>query len=125
VITTFALYPAYYFCKNKFYHHFNIDSQGILLRHIFERIMNLFASEDPCDFWSNDPKQVISRDSESRGLSMLCVVTLSYFCYSYNFQQFKKTARAISVTTLAIFVLLLVAFPFIQKTVVNRTAENI
>lgn len=114
VITTFALYPAYYFY-----------SQGILLRHIIERIINLFKSEDPCDFWSNEPIQIRSRDSETRGLSMLCVVTLGYFCYSYNFQQFKRTARAISVTTLAIFVLLLVAYPFIQKSVVNRTAETL
>ncbi len=53
-----------------------------MLRLVTERIYNLFASE-PYDF--GKPEDLNSRESMSKGYTLLCATALGYLCYSYSY----------------------------------------
>lgn len=88
VIVTFALYPAYYFCKTQT-RFINVEELiGKLLWQNYWRILTIINVEPPIGY---DPGSLI------RGLSLFASVILIYFCYSYRFKQFKVRSQLLTV----------------------------
>eukprot|EP00347_Sterkiella_histriomuscorum_P011418 403372531 len=60
-----------------------------------------------------------SDESVNAGLVLLTSVILLYFCYNYKFDQFKLTAKMISITSFFILMFILASFKFLVQGLYN------